>query len=180
MLSRSYSDYIYQIIGEEIRSNPQKVFHSEGVYLVIDKELKLIWIWAGIKSRLFHRYIAANWAGKLKSKKKYLNYKYELIKEGREPRKFLYIIDEIEEKNLNLEYPGQSRNSPTISALKIKGVRTKKSQEHPEQSRMNFMESDRAKINNILLELKEIHMDIKHSFKHMEKKISEIEKMISN
>ena len=65
----NYFDYVFQIVGENLKPNPQRLFETPQVYLFIDKPLKIIWIWAGTKSRLFHRYIAANWAGKLKGRK---------------------------------------------------------------------------------------------------------------
>ena len=69
MQQNKYFDYVYKIIGENLSKNPDKLFESNSVYLFIDKPLNLIWIWAGLQSRLFHRYIAANWAGKLKNDK---------------------------------------------------------------------------------------------------------------
>ena len=54
MLKGSYYDYIYKVDGETIKLRPEKMFEPNGVYLIVDKELKLIWIWAGSHSRLFH------------------------------------------------------------------------------------------------------------------------------
>ena len=57
MLAKLYMEYIYQIEGEKILKNPISIFDNSGVYLLIDKDLKQIWIWAGSRSKLFHRYI---------------------------------------------------------------------------------------------------------------------------
>ena len=111
MLKSSYFDYIYKVDGETVKLRPEKIFEPKGVYLIVDKEFKLIWIWAGSQSRLFHRYMAANWAGKLKTKKKFYNFKYEVIKQGIEPSDFHVIFNEIRENRTDIDYPGQSRNS---------------------------------------------------------------------
>ena len=109
MIESSYYDYIYKVNGETIKLRPEKMFDPSGVYLIVDIELELIWIWAGNQSRLFHRYMAANWAGKLKTKKKFYNFKYEVVKQGFEPSEFHVILKEIKENTVDLTYPGQSR-----------------------------------------------------------------------
>ena len=109
MLKSGYYDYIYEVQGETLKLRPEKIFDPNGVYLIVDKELKLIWIWAGSHSRLFHRYMAANFAGKLKTKKKFYNFKYEVIKQGIEPEDFYPIFNELKENRADLNYPGQSR-----------------------------------------------------------------------
>ena len=98
MVKASYYDYIYHIVGETLSKAPDQLFGDDGVYLIVDKKLKLIWIWAGRNSRLFHRYIAANWAGKLKGKREYYKFKYEIIKQNNEPEAFKTIIKEIKKK----------------------------------------------------------------------------------
>ena len=97
MLRSGYYDYIYKVDGESIKLKPEKIFDPSGVYLIVDKDIKLIWIWSGSHSRLFHRYMAANWAGKLKTKKKFYNIKYEVIKQGLEPSEFKIIYREIKQ-----------------------------------------------------------------------------------
>ena len=116
MASQAYFDYIYEVDGETIKLKPSKMFEPHGVYLIIDRDLKLIWIWAGSHSRLFHRYMAANWAGKLKTKKDFFNFKYEVIKQGIEPTDFHVIFNEIKENSSKLSYPWESRKSSIISS----------------------------------------------------------------
>ncbi|TFG07906.1 MAG: hypothetical protein EU539_03740 [Promethearchaeota archaeon] len=179
MSNNSYNEYIYQIVGESIKLNPKKIFEPEEVYLIVDKDLKLIWIWSGKHSRLFHRYMAANWAGKLKSKKKFYNFKYELVKEGREPEDFLVIYDEIKNQRADLQYPGQSRNHRKIHKTHVKPGLTKNS------SRIQFTQPvdqlsklDQSRIKSLLAEIKEIQMHMKYSFEHLERRIAEIEKIL--
>ncbi|MHA1146320.1 MAG: hypothetical protein ACTSRW_16410, partial [Candidatus Helarchaeota archaeon] len=88
----SDDEYIYRISGESIVPRPENLFETTEVYLIIDKGVKKIWIWAGKKSRLYHRYVAANWAGKLKILKNLPHYKHEVIREGREPGEFFYTF----------------------------------------------------------------------------------------
>jgi len=56
----SDDEYIYRISGESIVPRPENLFETTEVYLIIDKGVKKIWIWAGKKSRLYHRYVAAS------------------------------------------------------------------------------------------------------------------------
>ncbi|MHA1526765.1 MAG: hypothetical protein ACTSQD_07025, partial [Promethearchaeota archaeon] len=114
MLSNNYTDYIYQISGEKLLHRPGKFFDPWGVYLIIDKNLEMIWIWAGKHSRLFHRYMAASWAGKLKLRKRFYRFKHEVIKQDREPQEFIIIISEIDDGKSSLKYPGHSRNETDL------------------------------------------------------------------
>ena len=59
MLKESYKKLTYQVKGESLNKKPEKIFRDKSVYLIIDKNLKTFWIWAGRNSRLFHRYIAS-------------------------------------------------------------------------------------------------------------------------
>ena len=170
----SYMDYIYEIIGEQMKSKPPNVFQSDGVYVIIDKDNKMIWVWAGKSSRLFHRYIAANSAGKLKTQKRYYNFRYEQIKEGKEPEAFLTIYNEIKGDISNLKYPGQSRTN----MVKFKSSPQTKLKSQSVQSITNLSDLDKNKIKKILNEIKEIQMHVKYSIDHIEKRLREIEKII--
>ncbi len=171
MLNDSYTEYIYQVSGETIKSRPNKIFESTGVYLIIDKDLKTIWVWAGVKSRLFHRYMASTWAGKLKSKQKFYNFVYEVIKEGSEPDDFHTIFNEISESRLDLKYPGESRTmqikgkDPSLS----KNLRTKMSK---------LSNSQKSQIKKIISEINEMQMHITYSMEHIGKRIAQIEKIL--
>jgi len=183
MQESRYYDYIFRIEGENLSPRPDKVFEKSSVYLIIDMELNLIWIWAGEKSRLFHRYIAANWAGKLKSRnKKFLNYKYEVVKEGREPGDFKIIHNEINSGSTDLNFPGQSRSSIKNNLRKspINSNRTtnQRYQQSFVRDNSHLSESIRAKISLIVSEIKEMQSHINYTFKHMERKISEIDKLL--
>jgi len=182
MLNSTYKEYIYQVDGEKIQLNPKNFFDPIEVYLIIDVELKTIWIWAGDQSRLFHRYMAATWAGKLKSKPKYYNYKYEVIKEGREPQEFISILEEIKTKRSDLSYPGQSRASKEIKSSSSKvnssAYTPQPNQNNIVQAEKGISSSEKSRIKKILLEIKEREMQIRYSIEHIEKRIIEIEKII--
>ena len=190
----NYFDYVFQIVGENLKPNPQKLFETPQVYLFIDKPLKIIWIWAGTKSRLFHRYIAANWAGKLKGRKDYQDYKYEVIKEGREPRSFTHIMNEINNGG-HFNYPGESRNSGEIGAsTKIAPiVETSTSPVSTNSYKQSSIQEDsfstyetgakiprseRVKLNALIAEIKEINSHVKYSIEHIENRIKQIEQII--
>ncbi|MBN1801039.1 MAG: hypothetical protein JW891_05990 [Candidatus Lokiarchaeota archaeon] len=177
----NYFNYVYQIVGEELRPNPSEIFQTPHVYLIIDKPLQIIWIWAGSKSRLFHRYIAANWAGKLKGKKEYTQYKYEVIKQDREPKSFRYIMDEINNRG-NYNYPGESRGMPegdsqVVASLDIESPLTPH-QIVPDVISKGVSNIDKSKLKTLLGEIKEIHSHVKYSIQHVEKRIEEIERII--
>jgi hypothetical protein len=181
-LKSSYYDYIYKVDGETLKVRPEKMFESTGVYLIVDKELKLIWIWAGSHSRLFHRYMAANFAGKLKTKKKFYNFKYEVIKQGIEPNEFHIIFNEIREKNTDLNYPGQSRYilgrrepSETIS---VSSSGNQILEQEISRSDLILSKSVKFRIRKILSEIKELQMGVKYSMDHIQQRFAEIEKLI--
>ncbi|MBD3255905.1 MAG: hypothetical protein GF383_12485 [Candidatus Lokiarchaeota archaeon] len=167
MLTTDYTKYIYKVNGESVVNQPDNIFEENGVYLIIDKELSLIWIWAGSKSRLFHRYIASTWAGKLRSRKKYYNYKYEVVKQGREPESFLSIYNEINQGRIDLNYPGESR--------KYK-IEAKKSQIDPNQESLSnsLSQSEKTQINGLLAEITEMIQHISYSMEHIGKRIKKI------
>jgi len=179
----NYFDFIFLIQGENLKPNPPKLFETPDVYLLIDKPLKIIWIWAGTKSRLFHRYIAANWAGKLKGRKEYTNFKYEVIKQGREPKSFTHIMNEINTGG-NYNYPGESRSLEKIStSLKpapiIQAtpslVRTIPSQY---ETKPAIPRTERDKLNALIIEIKEINSHVKYSIEHIENRLKQIEQII--
>ncbi|MFX0071493.1 MAG: hypothetical protein ACFFAO_10425 [Candidatus Hermodarchaeota archaeon] len=174
MVNGSYTEYIYQIVGESLESNPDNIFEAEEVYLIVDRDLKLIWIWSGKYSRLFHRYIAANWAGKLKNKKKFYNFKYELVKEGREPEEFLVIYNEIKDNQTELEYPGQSRNNK----IKTKVYNPLKKASFTTQAVNKISKLNQSRIKSLLADIREIQKHIKYSFEHIERRVAEIEKIL--
>lgn len=190
----NYFDYVFQIIGENLIPKPQKLFETPQVYLFIDKPLKIIWIWAGTKSRLFHRYIAANWAGKLKGRKGFEDFKYEVIKQGREPKSFTHIMNEINNGG-NFNYPGESRDSgeigvslgstPTVkmptSSVKIDSYQTPSVQESSLSSydtRAEIPRGDHVKLNALIAEIKEINSHVKYSIEHIENRIKQIEQIV--
>ena len=179
MLKSGYYDYIYEVQGEALKLKPKKLFDPNGVYLIVDKELKLIWIWAGSHSRLFHRYMAANFAGKLKTKKKFYNFKYEVIKQGIEPEAFHPIFNEIKENRVDLNYPGQSRYKTESS--QTYGLQFTPSQiieSEISESDLALSKSTKSHIKKILSEIKEIQMHIKYSIDHMQQRFAEIEKIL--
>jgi hypothetical protein len=179
MLKTSYYDYIYKVDGEHLKLRPEKMFETGGVYLIIDKELKLIWIWAGNHSRLFHRYMAANFAGKLKTKKKFYNFKYEVIKQGFEPPEFHIIFKEIKENNSDLNYPGQSRHGIVIKEISNSvGLVNHVIESEITDSNDNLSRLVKSRIKKILSEIKEIQMHIKYSMNHIEQRFAEIEKLL--
>lgn len=182
MIRSSYYDYIYKVDGETIKLRPEKMFDQSGVYLIVDKELELIWIWAGSHSRLFHRYMAANWAGKLKTKKKFYNFKYEVIKQGIEPTEFHSIIKEIKENTADLTFPGQTRQA--ISRDEVSEPIT-----HPSYSPQPFQQmqsinqyvlskSERSHMRKLFSEVREIQMHISYSIDRINERFTEIEKLI--
>ena len=178
METASYYDYTYHIIGETLTKAPDQLFRDDGVYLIIDKKLTLIWIWAGRDSRLFHRYIAANWAGKLKRKREYFKFKYEIIKQNNEPEAFKTILEEIREKNQDLDYPGQSRKN--IVKEQILKDRTPLNQVYNTQTEFKLSKPEKSQIKKIISEIREIQLHIKYSFEHIERRIVKIDKILES
>ncbi|MGV9170985.1 MAG: hypothetical protein ACOC35_00270 [Promethearchaeia archaeon] len=162
---------IYQVKGESLINSPGKLLRENAVYLIVDKNLKTFWIWAGKNSRLFHRYIASTWVGKLKSQKKYYNFEKEIIKENREPGEFLVIKEEINEKSSDLEFPGQSRKQWTKDSRE-KVIKQSSVSSHISEKEINTIE-------NILSEIKEMHMHMKYSFNHIDKRIKKIRDILN-
>ncbi|MHA2088131.1 MAG: hypothetical protein ACW972_07635 [Promethearchaeota archaeon] len=182
MIKSAYYDYIYKVNGETIKLRPEKMFESSGVYLIVDLELRVIWIWAGSHSRLFHRYMAANWAGKLKTKKKFYNFKYEVVKQGIEPTEFHIILKEIKENNMNLTYPGQSRNTVSIKEVSEPSVSPKPTplaiQNIKSRNEFLLSKSERTQIKKLFSEVREIQMHIKYSMDRINERFAEIEKIL--
>ena len=182
MVNTNYTDSIFQVIGEAIQSKPFKILDSDGVFLFIDMNLSLIWIWAGKNSRLFHRYIAANWAGKLKRKKKFFNFKYEMVKEGREPLNFFNILDEIENSNSNHDYAGQIKQFKASKALSSNfnqgGSSFQQSSTFSSNKTLVLSKIEKTRLKMVISEIKEMQNHIQYTFNHIEKKIAELEKKI--
>ena len=183
MEKSAYFEYIYKVEGEVIKIRPDKIFEASGVYLIVDKGLKLIWIWAGSHSRLFHRYMAANWCGKLKTKKRFFNFKYEVIKQGMEPSEFSSIYREIMENRTDLEFPGQTRRN--LMSITAQGNQTSKLSDPPistldsTNGNVIITAADKSRIKKILNDIKEMQMHIKYSIDHIHKRFAEIEKLLS-
>ena len=172
MVSDTYKNYLFEVNGESVAPKPGNLFESEGVYLIIDVNLNTIWIWAGKKSRLFHRYTASSWAVKLKSKKDYYNYKYLVIKQGYEPEEFIPIYNEIVEGRMDLKFPGESR------LLKIESKELTKDQMDNMVKDRKITTSEKKKVNKILSEITEIQMHIQYSLEYIGKKIIEIKEIL--
>ncbi|MFX1294833.1 MAG: hypothetical protein ACFFD2_08265 [Promethearchaeota archaeon] len=199
MVQEDYMVDVYKIEGESINPQLNLLFESIGVFLIIDVQTKIIWIWAGKKSRLFHRYIAASWAGKLKSQKKYYGFRYEIVKEDQEPGDFLDIFNKIKESKNDLEiYPADLRLSKQKQANYIStsnpqynsnGITTNlviKNQSQSYQTTSSIgssshllLNSDKTQILKILSELEEMHSHINYSLKHIEQRISKIKKILN-
>lgn len=184
MLSNSYTDYIYQISGEKLLHRPGKFFDPWGVYLIIDKNLEMIWIWAGKHSRLFHRYMAASWAGKLKLKKRFYRFKHEVIKQDREPQEFSIIISEIDVGKSSLKYPGHSRNEmdliKELSSSIVDNAQSQKALTKVIQKGEVLPKSKKIRVKSLISEIKELQMHINSSFKNIEQRLSQIEKLIDS
>jgi len=121
--------------------------------------------------------MAANFAGKLKTKKKFYNFKYEVIKQGLEPPEFHIIFKEIKENNSELNYPGQSRHGITTNKISSSTALNQIESEIT-QSSSNLSRSVKSRIKKILSEIKEIQMHIKYSINHIEQRFAEIEKIL--
>ncbi|MFX1385380.1 MAG: hypothetical protein ACFFBP_23430 [Promethearchaeota archaeon] len=178
----SYMDYVFQVNGESVRARPIRILESDGVYLFVDKRSSLIWIWAGKDSRLFHRYVAANWAGKIKRQKQFYNFKYEMVKEGREPEGFFEVLDEIENNNSDHIYTEQIREfkaNRTLSGnLKLGSSNVYNSPISSTQSTIILSNIEKTRIKMELAELKKMQSHIKYTFTQIERKIAEIEKKL--
>ncbi len=170
----SYYEKFFKINGEKLESKPSKLFESAEVYLIVDIDLKTIWIWAGRQSRLFQRYIAANLAGKLKSKKDFHGFKHEVIKDGLEPSEFLIILDEVKRDKADIQYPGQTR-SKYPRGLDLISNSGQSRLTHPGK---NISSTEKYRIKNILSEIREMQMHIRYSMEHIGKRIAEIEKIL--
>ena len=179
-MKSSYNKCVYEVDGESIRQSPKELFDPKRVYLIIDKDLKKIWIWAGKNSRLFHRYIASTWAGKLKSRKKFYNFKNQVVKEGREPGDFLLILNEIEQIRDDLEYPGESRKEWKNESFDPSSNRNSESRSGGGimNAKSDLSNNEKKQIKNDLAEIKEMHMHIKYSIDHIVNRIKKIEKII--
>jgi len=126
--------------------------------------------------------MAANWAGKLKTKKKFYNFKYEVIKQGIEPSEFHAILREINNNTVDLTHPGQSRQmissseesepetSPTFTPQPI--------QKTTFTSQFTLSKSEKTHLTKLFSEVKEIQMHIKYSMDRISERFVEIEKLL--
>ncbi|MHA1149680.1 MAG: hypothetical protein ACTSR8_15700 [Promethearchaeota archaeon] len=169
-MSKNYNNYIYQVRGEQIENAPKTIFQEQEVYLIIDQKLKKIWIWAGQNSKLFYRYIASSWAGKLKSRKRFYNFNYEVIKQGNEPSDFIPIYNEILNKRMDLNFPGESREEI---------LNTVDYDSNSDQGEI-ITNSKKKKLQTIIAEIKEIQMHISYSLEHVSKRIIKIETILND
>jgi hypothetical protein len=170
MLSDNYKKNIYQVKGDVIKQNPGNYFKERAVYLLVDKDLNTIWIWAGNNSKLFQRYMASTWAIKLKAKKNFYNYKYEIVKQGYEPDEFIILFHEINEGRTDLNYPGESRK------LSIKSKKISSNEKIRIESKLSG--SQKSQINSILSEISEMQMHIKYTMDHIGKRLLRIQSII--
>jgi len=126
--------------------------------------------------------MAANWAGKLKTKKKFYNFKYEVIKQGIEPNDFSIVYKEIKENRNDLNYPGQSRHSTVETNALImqsgSGIPNQILKSELSQSDLDLPKSVKTRIRKILAEIKEIQMHVKYSMDHIQQRFTEIEKLL--
>ena len=157
------------------------MFESSEVYLIVDKQLKIIWVWAGKKSRLFHRYIAATWAGKLKSKGDYLNFKYEIIKEGEEPEVFLLNVENLN-ANLSRVRVGEDNTFKSKKPQRLGSNNRYRQLEPKNLSKLRgaqpielLPKSERTQLSIILAEIKEMYAHFTYSLKHVEDRIHQME-----
>ncbi len=175
----SYYDKFFKVSEERIEKKPNKLFESTEVYLIVDIDLKSIWIWAGNKSRLFQRYVAAKWAGKLKSTKDFYGFKYEVIKEGLEPVEFQAIFYEIKQEKADVQYPGQSRKNFVIDVTFYEhGIKSSSNQTILRHQGKKILLTERSRIKNITSELKQMQMHIMYSMENIENRIKEIERIV--
>ena len=181
-MSDNYDDYIYEVDGESIYKKPKKIFDDSGVFLIIDKKKELIWIWAGKDSRLFHRYIAAKWAGNLKYKKEFYNFKYEMVKQGKESRSFFKIINEIEMSNNGSIYAQQIKDFKEKNKISLisenNSLQLEKNKSNLFQSNHKLTNFERSQLKMMLVEIKEMQKHIKYTYKHIQKRINDIEKKL--
>ena len=144
----------------------------------------MIWIWAGKHSRLFHRYMAASWAGKLKLRKRFYKYKHEVIKQDREPQEFSIIIDEINDGKSSLKYPGYSRNEKNLikelSSSILDNPQSQNALTKVAQKGRALSTSKKTRVKSLISEIKELQMHINSSFKNIEQRLSEIEKLLDS
>jgi hypothetical protein len=125
--------------------------------------------------------MAANWAGKMKAKKKFYNFKYEVIKQGIEPSEFHSIYNEIKDKRDDLSYPGQSRKihiTDGISHPNVAYTSTELIQREISHRDIKLSKSVKSRILKLISEVKEIQMHIKYSMGHINQRFAEIEKLL--
>ncbi|HME55389.1 MAG TPA: hypothetical protein VKM55_24485 [Candidatus Lokiarchaeia archaeon] len=173
--NQTASDHIYVVVSEEVVSRPKLIFESTGVYIIIDDELHIIWIWSGTKSKLFYRYTAANWAGKQKLKKRFSNYRHELVRQGFEPTEFKFMVQKLHE-----QYPYICMENFEVEELSIsKDDFKKKATELPASARQQDAgDFNSSQFLQYLNEIKEFQAHIRYLCDQIDRKIYVLEGLI--
>ncbi|MHA1479270.1 MAG: hypothetical protein ACTSPU_13835, partial [Promethearchaeota archaeon] len=112
------------------------------------------------------------------SKKDFYKFKYEVIKQNHEPEDFKTILEEINDRNQDLDYPGQSRRS--IVKEQILKDRTPLNKIYNNQAEFKLSKSEKSQIKKIISEIREIQLHIKYSFEHIERRIVRIDKILES
>jgi hypothetical protein len=128
--------------------------------------------------------MAASWAGKLKLRKRFYKYKHEVIKQDREPQEFSIIIDEINDGKSSLKYPGYSRNEKNLikelSSSILDNPQSQNALTKVAQKGRALSTSKKTRVKSLISEIKELQMHINSSFKNIEQRLSEIEKLLDS
>ncbi len=189
--------YLFKIMGENIEPKPARTLEITDVYLIIDERFKIIWIWSGKKSRLFHRYVAASWAGKLKFRKRFTEFKYRMIKQDQEPEEFLDKFKKIINTNgdinkliVNNEFLGDIKEYEDTESFEeydmIQRNGTYKRdppftyQRIAEKTKESYhiLSSDHSKMKILFEEIKEIYSHMVYTLQHVEQNINQIEEIM--
>ncbi|MBD3254063.1 MAG: hypothetical protein GF383_03180 [Candidatus Lokiarchaeota archaeon] len=95
MEQEDFFNKIFRVSSNGFFINPERLFESTYVYLIINKTFKIIWIWIGNKAPLFHKYKAVKKAMRLISEIKYQGFTYDIIREGHESKEFRIIMSSL-------------------------------------------------------------------------------------
>ena len=166
---------IYKVKGESLTPNPNDMFDSFEVYLIIDNPLKKIWIWAGKKSRLFQRYVATNWAWKFKEDiKRY--YKHEVIREGQETEEFVEAIEKFKDYNPDTKfYIDNLIGEIEKQVFSPQDIKTNRRVTYiPDEIVKTISSFEKERILSILNEVSEIQNHIKSSIEHIDRRLVSI------
>lgn len=166
---------IFKVVGVEVEKHVDEKFGSNGVFIIVDPGLKKIWIWTGTKSRLFHRYIAATWAGK--GKKKYLGFDSEIIKEGQEPEAFQKIFENSKGQSSGKTVINKTSSKRDIQMGKKKIYSSQRSPNEPNSS-LTISKLELVTLSTNLNDLKEIHDYFIYLLKQAEETIHQTEDIL--